>query len=48
MICKACRTGADIKNKDLLAKLAKEGWHKNCEGGTWCDCQHRVGRKNVL
>lgn len=48
MICKECKHGADYKSDkggDILA--VKRYWHNKCKGGTWCDCQHRVGRKNV-
>lgn len=48
MICETCKVGADIKNTGPLAVIAKENWHKQCKGGTHCDCQHRVGRKNVV
>lgn len=33
MICKDCRTAADMK-----IPLS----HLKCRGGTWCDCQHRL------
>jgi hypothetical protein len=47
MICKTCKTGADIKVKNELSIIVKRDWHNQCKGGTHCACQHRLGRKNV-
>jgi hypothetical protein len=47
VICKACREAADIPNVAATAVIIKTQLHKHCKGGTWCDCQHRVGRKNT-
>ncbi len=30
MVCSDCKSGPH------------EGQPKNCKGGTWCDCQHRL------
>lgn len=46
MICKKCIEGADVKNH-FGAFIQKKKLHSQCKGGTWCDCQHRIGRKNV-
>ncbi len=49
MICKECRTGADIsvKGPPEIMIPVKASYHNRCKGGTHCDCQHRVGRKNT-
>lgn len=47
-ICNPCKeAGTIIESNILLKKMAKENRHSQCKGDTWCDCQHRVGRKNV-
>jgi ribosomal protein RSM22 (predicted rRNA methylase) len=55
VICEFCR-GAGRLNQNLLivesddrevyksARRAAKGMHYQCKGGTWCDCQHHVGR----
>jgi hypothetical protein len=43
-ICDPCRYTAD---KVVILKGKAQPGHKSCKGGTWCDCQHRVGRKNT-
>jgi hypothetical protein len=47
MICKPCRTGADLPATGGPTILVKKNWHSQCKGGTHCTCQHRVGRKNI-
>jgi hypothetical protein len=47
-ICDPCKEAGNVKEEhSLLRKMAKENLHMQCKGGTWCFCQHRVGRKNV-
>lgn len=29
------------KPKPMICKYCKDGHHFGCQGGTWCDCQHR-------
>ncbi len=47
-ICEPCKAAGKVKGTGPLALLAKNQKHKECPGGSHCDCQHRVGRKNVL
>jgi hypothetical protein len=49
MICPPCCKGGDITAKiksgtvvPALGKVAAEEHHKQCRGGTWCDCQCNV------
>lgn len=41
-ICDPCKSAGKQTNPIL-----KEACHRGCHGDTRCDCQHRVGRKNV-
>ena len=40
MICRPCQRAADY------AAVIGAGWatskHRQCRGGTWCACQHRI------
>lgn len=47
-ICDPCKIGADVNGKEGLALIAKRNMHDKCKGSTWCDCQHRVIRKNIV
>lgn len=45
MICAHCAAGADICDAPALpvaARVLAIDMHKECKGGTWCDCQHVV------
>lgn len=49
-ICDPCKTGADIvpgDNPESHLWEMKKDFHAHCKGGTWCDCQCRVGKKNA-
>lgn len=54
MICSDCREAGDLnwliysdtaplQLTDLLIKGAVSR-HTKCRGGTWCDCQHKLGK----
>lgn len=52
MICDPCLEGGERNNRatdavhesrDRLLNQAAM-FHGRCKGGTWCDCQHVVGR----
>ena len=47
-ICDPCKTGADLKEVNLLPGETmyqrKTHWHNKCKGATHCDCQHRVSK----
>jgi hypothetical protein len=47
-ICDVCAMGADIKDVGGLALITKKNWHKQCKGGSHCDCQHRVVKKTIV
>lgn len=40
-ICGPCWT------EKVTDEYKKEFYHAHCKGGTWCDCQHKVGQKNA-
>lgn len=53
MICETCRKGADLlpSVQKIDASLVKtrseafemiEEFHAACQGGSWCDCQHKI------
>lgn len=47
-ICNPCKEAGTVKASNILLTLeAKRAKHANCLGGTHCECQHRVGKKNV-
>lgn len=47
-ICQPCKDGADINAPEQFKLMLRRQYHDKCKGGTWCDCQHRVGKKNVV
>jgi hypothetical protein len=28
-------------NEDMICEACRERRHRECRGGTWCDCQHK-------
>lgn len=48
-ICDPCKSAENVitTTNKLFVLEAKKGVHSKCLGGTWCDCQHKVGRKNT-
>lgn len=44
MICASCTEGASWEDSGNT-EVAK-GFHSQCVGKGWCDCQHRVGTVN--
>lgn len=48
-ICESCRHASEVEmdTPPEVILLWKRAFHDKCPGGTWCDCQHRIGRKNV-
>ncbi len=46
-ICIPCRSAADAKPDGLLdLDSVKKAMHEQCQGGTHCDCQHRVRKSS--
>jgi hypothetical protein len=47
-ICDPCKHAGELpEGSNVLFSLElKKANHSKCKGSTWCDCQHRVGRKN--
>jgi len=47
-ICTPCKSAGEdntlLQGANLIIKRIL---HDKCKGGTWCDCQHRIGKKNV-
>jgi hypothetical protein len=52
VICQSCRTAGTFNRVALDETLdqARDGFfnyarkfHLDCRGGTWCDCQHKLG-----
>lgn len=48
-ICTPCAKAGEalVTNNVLFTQSLKKAMHEKCQGGTWCDCQHRIDRKNV-
>ena len=43
MICKGCRDAGNLNANSIEDKAYISAvWHRNCKGGTWCDCQHKT------
>jgi hypothetical protein len=52
MICEACAAAADWPDAvDRIvpweAQLLRRQAHDACQGGTWCDCQHRISSPDI-
>lgn len=47
-ICEPCKNAGDYPfGPPDVVILWKRAFHNKCKGITWCDCQHRIGKKNV-
>lgn len=46
-ICTPCKAAGVIPRDKPLFAVEKKALHNQCRGGSWCDCQHRVGKKNA-
>jgi len=50
-ICNSCKEAVanPIITMAALGKIlaTRPRPHEGCKGGTWCDCQCRIGKKNV-
>lgn len=54
MICTECRNAGDANGllntgtapdeMEYTLQQAADEFHKRCKGGTWCDCQHKLGK----
>jgi hypothetical protein len=41
VLCTHCKKGYTVFSS-FICKSCGNGEHKECRGGTWCDCLHRV------
>lgn len=42
MICKTCQEGADYVSRGEGMIAVAHALHRQCQGSTRCDCQHKV------